>query len=90
MVTEHPFLDHRARFERMQFEAAQQREQALVDQSDPGTSPEERVRAWERLHQLRLPRDPSHAILPQVAEQTALALEAVLEVMRLRALPRAP
>jgi hypothetical protein len=49
-----------------------------------------RVRIWERLHQVRLPKDPSHAILKQVAQQTALDLNEVLEVQRLRAQPVAP
>jgi hypothetical protein len=82
-----PILDHRARLERQQFEAAERRERALIDQRSPENSPEMRVRTWERLHQLRLPRSPEHAILRQVASQTALKLSEVLEVQRLRATP---
>ena len=83
-------LDHRARFERMQLEAAERRERALTDQRAPENSPEMRVRIWERLHQVRLPKDPAHAILKQVAQQTALDLSDVLEVQRVRAQPAAP
>lgn len=84
MVTYDPILDHRARLERDQMEAAQRRERALLDQTSLLNSPAARVSAWERLHQLRLPSDPSHAILAQVAKQTALELSDVLEVQRLR------
>jgi hypothetical protein len=84
MNSHDPILDHRARLERMQFEAAERRERALIDQCAPENSPEARVRVWEKLHQLRLPKDPAHAILRQVARQTSLELAQVLEVQRLR------
>ncbi len=80
-------LDHRARLERMQLEALERRERALNDQRSPENSPEIRVRIWERLHQVRLPSNPAHAILKQVAQQTALDLAEVLEVQRLRVQP---
>ena len=86
---DHPILDHRARLERSQFEAAERRERALIDQRSPDNTPEMRVRSWEKLHQLRLPKDPAHAILRVVAQQTALQLNDVLEVQRLRASPSA-
>jgi hypothetical protein len=87
MVTFEPIIDHRARLERIQFEAAERRERALIDQRSPDNTPEMRIRVWERLHQVRLPKDPTHAILPQVAQQTALNLSEILEVQRLRAQP---
>lgn len=90
MISSDPVLDHRARLEQAQFEAAQRRDRALIDQRSPENSPEARVRIWETLHQVRLPRDPAHAILPQVAEQTGLDLADVLEVQRLRAQPVDP
>lgn len=86
--TDH-LLDHRARFERMQLEAAERRERALHEQSSPLLTAAERVRQWEKLHQLRLPKDPAHAILRLVARQTALPLDDVLEVQRLRAVATA-
>lgn len=78
-------LDHRARREQLEEEAARRRERALVDQRSPDNPAQVRVRIWEQLHQVRLPRDPRHAILPKVAEQTGLTLADVLEVQRLRA-----
>ncbi len=80
MVQQEIILDHRARLEQLQQEAAQRRQRALVDQRSPDNSPDTRVRIWERLHQVRLPRDPVHPILRQVAEQTALTLDQVRQV----------
>jgi hypothetical protein len=86
-VTDEPILDYRARAARLRLETEQQRSRALNDQCDPENAPEIRVRIWEKLHQVRLPKDPSHAILTVVAQQTGLDLQAVHEVQRLRAQP---
>jgi hypothetical protein len=43
-------------------------------------SPEQRIRAWERLHGLVLPRDPNHRILAAIALKTKLTLEEVQAV----------
>ncbi len=84
MISSDPILDHRARLERNQFEAAERRDRALIDQRSPENSPDARVRIWERLHQVRLPKDPAHPILAQVATSTGLQMEEVLEVQRQR------
>ena len=87
MSLHEPLLDHRARIERAQFEATERRDRARIDQSSPSLSATERVGVWERLHGVRLPRDPAHPILRQVAQSTALPLDDILEVQRLRAVP---
>ena len=69
----------------MQLEAAERRERALIDQRSPDNAPDRRVAIWEKLHQVRLPKDPAHPILVLVAQQTALKLDDVLEVQRQRA-----
>jgi hypothetical protein len=46
------------------------------------STPEQRVRAWERVHGLTLPRDPSHPILAAIALQTRLTLEQVQAVQK--------
>jgi hypothetical protein len=84
-----PILDHRARLEHLRLEAEERRRQSLVDQRSPECSHDKRVRAWERLHQVRLPRSPEHAVLLVVAQQTGLALAEVQAVQRQRALPPA-
>lgn len=85
MTNMEPMLDHRARLERARLEAEQKRSRSLADQRDPANSADVRVRIWESLHQVRLPRDPGHAILRTVARDTELALSAVLDVQRQRA-----
>ena len=87
MTMSEPLIDHRARLEQVQFEAAARRERALIDQRSPENSPEVRVRIWERLHQVRLPKDPAHPVMARVAEVTGLELAQVLEVQRFRAQP---
>ena len=80
-------LDHRARIERAQLEAAERRTQSIADQRSPQNSHDQRVRAWERLHQLNLPKNPAHAVLRVVALQTGMALADVQEVQRQRERP---
>ena len=43
-------------------------------------SPELRIRAWERVHGLRLPQDPNHNILVVIALATKLTVEQVQAV----------
>jgi hypothetical protein len=45
-------------------------------------TPEQRIRAWERVHGLTLPRNPKHRILGAIALETRLTLEQVLAVQR--------
>jgi hypothetical protein len=89
MNMQDPVLDRRARLELAQLEAAERRTQALIDQRSPANSPEMRVRVWEKLHQVRLPRDPEHAVLVIVAQQTGMDLAEIQEVQRQRAQPPA-
>ncbi len=84
MNTPDAFPDFRARAERAAREAAERREQALVDQRSPDNTNEMRVRIWERLHQVRLPKDPMHPILAIIAKQTGLQIADVREVQAQR------
>ncbi len=52
--------------------AARQRE--IDAQREHATSPLERIRMWERLHALQLPRAPMHPLLAVIARETALPL----------------
>jgi hypothetical protein len=87
MNSHDPLLDHRARIERAQLEAAERRTQSLIDQRSTDNTPDTRVRAWERLHQVRLPKDPAHSVLLVVAKQTGMTLADVQDVQRQRAHP---
>jgi hypothetical protein len=84
MVSQDPTLDHRARLERQQFEANERRERALIDQRSAENTPEQRVRIWERLHQVRMPKSPDHNILQVIAQQTGLKLSEVRDVQTSR------
>jgi hypothetical protein len=82
-----PLLDPHALLLRRQAEAAERRELALLEQNAPMSPPEARVRAWERLHQLGLPKDPAHRALEVIAEKTGLTLAQLHEVQRERSRP---
>ena len=87
MNTPDAFPDCRARAERAAREAAERREQALVDQRSSDNTNDARVRIWERLHQVTLPRDPAHPILALIAKQTGMPIADVRAVQTQRAIP---
>jgi hypothetical protein len=57
----------------------------LAEQRSDANTPDVRIRAWEKLHGLRLPSDPAHPILDVIAVSTRLTLAQVLEEQRARA-----
>ncbi len=61
---------------------AAQRRVELEDLHSDLKSPEERVRAWERVHRLALPLDPNHPILDVIAVKTRLTIQQVQTVQR--------
>ncbi len=84
--------DYRARLAHEHAEALERRQSELAEQVSIRNAPGERIRIWERLHGLTLPRDPTHRLLAVVAAATDLALEQVLEEQqrRLRGEPIEP
>jgi hypothetical protein len=66
-------------------ERAEKRRQELAEQRSDLNPPEVRIRAWEKIHQLRLPSDPAHPILDVIAISTRLTLAQVQEEQRARA-----
>ena len=66
-------------------ERAEKRRQELAEQRSDRNPPDVRIRAWEKLHQLRLPSDPTHPILGVIALSTRLTLQDVQEEQRTRA-----
>ena len=66
-------------------ERAEKRRHELAEQRSTLNAPDVRIRTWERVHQLRLPADPTHPILEVVAISTRLTLAEVLEEQRVRA-----
>ena len=66
-------------------ERAERRRQELAEMRSNLNPPDVRVRAWEKIHQLRLPSDPAHPILDVIAVSTRLTLAEVQEEQRSRA-----
>jgi hypothetical protein len=68
---------YRARSEIEEEERAQQRRLDLAEQHSEFNPPAVRIRAWEKVHGLRLPSDLAHPILQVIAVGTRLTLEDV-------------
>ena len=79
--------DRRAQFEHQQQQRIEERKQQVALLSSPLSSADERIRLWETLHALTLPRSPTHKLLPIIAQQTAIDLAQVLEVQQQRFAP---
>jgi hypothetical protein len=73
-----------------EFERAERRRVDLAEIYASVNSPDLRIRAWERTHQLRMPADPLHPVLDAIAAATRLTLAEVREEQRLRSVRRAP
>jgi len=71
--------NHRAR---IAIEAAERMEKRRVEQAEQcesSSAPEMRIRAWEKVHGLRLPSDAAHPIVAVIASETHLTLAEVRE-----------
>jgi hypothetical protein len=64
--------DHRARVALERRDAAERRRTALADQCSNLKTPEERIRLWEKLHELQLPRSATHRLVAIIAADTQL------------------
>ncbi len=67
-----PTMDFRARLVHQQAEHAERRRLGLAEQSSRLKTPEERIRIWERLHEVTLPRDVTHRLVEIIAADTGL------------------
>ena len=70
-------------------EKAYQRQVELEELKSDLNSAERRVRTWEKVHGLSLPRNPNHPILDLIAIKTRLTLQEVLQVQSSDAARRA-
>ena len=70
-------------------EKAYQRQLQLEELKSELNSAERRVRTWEKVHGLTLPRNPNHPILDLIAIKTRLTLQEVLQVQSSDAARRA-
>jgi hypothetical protein len=76
---------YRARSELEEQERAHQRGLELAVQRSELNPPDVRIRAWEKLHGLRLPSDSAHPILDVIAVGTRLTLAEIQAEQRARA-----
>jgi hypothetical protein len=86
---EDPMMDFRARLVHQQAEAAERRRLDLAEQSSRLKSAEERIRIWERIHEVTLPRDPAHRLVEIIATNTGLTDTDVRDEQQRRASARA-
>jgi hypothetical protein len=70
-------------------ERLQQRQLVLAEQRSAENPPDVRIRAWEKVHALRLPADARHPVLKVIARGTGLTLEQVRQEQRARVAQRA-
>ena len=77
--------DYRARRALEEEERAQRRRIDLEEQRSDLNPPKVRIRAWEKVHGLRLPTDSTHPILEVIAGDTRLTLADVREEQQARA-----
>lgn len=86
--TSRPIVDIiRTHAERLALEAEErlhQRQRALAEQSSTANPPDVRIRAWEKVHALRMPGDAAHPVLDVIAYGTGLTLEQIHEEQRVR------
>jgi DNA-binding transcriptional regulator YiaG len=76
--------DYRARIAHHQAEIQERRQRELLEQASKLNLPAARIRIWERLHCVSLPRDPKHRLLDVIAKHTGLTLDEVRDEQRLR------
>ncbi len=81
--------DYRARIAHHQADMLEQRQRELQEQASSLNTPTARIRIWERLHQVSLPRDPKHRLLGIIAANTGLTIDEVLDEQKLRVAPPA-
>ena len=82
--TAHAQAAHQAR------EAKERRESEEFEQRSGLRSPAERIRIWERRHQLALPSHPKHPLNDVIASQTALSAADLAQEVARRAVPTTP
>ena len=76
--------EYRRKVQQQDRDRAELRANELATQTSPVRAAEERIRIWERLHELRLPSTSAHALVKVVAAQTHLTVGEVQAEQRRR------
>ena len=79
--------ERRAQIEYEQEVLMAERQRQLNAQRSSLNSPQERIRMWEQLHGLKLPRLQSHKLIPVIAMQTELTVDEVHDEQARRVAP---
>lgn len=69
--------DCRKRIALLEAEALERRQQELSEQCSPSKTAADRIRIWERRHQLTLPNSPGHRLVTVIAINTGLSVDEV-------------
>jgi hypothetical protein len=69
--------DHRARLALAESEKQERRRSDRAEQMSDANTPEQRIRIWERVHQIALPREVDHPLVRLIAERTGLTVAEV-------------
>lgn len=77
--------EHRERLVLEEEERARKRTSQLEELRSEVNSVPVRIRAWEKMHGLRLPSDPYHPILRVIASNIGISLASVQEEQQARA-----
>ena len=77
--------DRRAAAQREEQERNAQRQKYLAALTSPQHDPQRRIRLWEQLHAMHLPRDADHRLVRAIATQTALTVEQIQQEQARRA-----
>lgn len=80
--------EHRARIAIEAAEREGKRRAGQAEQCASSSAPGLRIRAWEKVHELRLPLNAAHPIVAVVAAETHLTLAEVQEEQRARRVAR--
>ena len=81
--------EYRVRIAREKAEREAHHQQELKQQAATHNTPYQRIRWWEHLHALTLPRTSNHPLLQVVANQTGLSLEQVRDEQTRRSIAAA-
>jgi hypothetical protein len=82
-------LDYRERRAHEALERSEHKRLEQAEQNSPRNSADMRIRAWERVHHLRMPSTPLHPVLEAIAAATQLTLAEVRHEQQLRSGRRA-
>jgi hypothetical protein len=78
------YQDRRAAALRAMEEKTELRKSRIAAIRASGTPSAERISLWERFHELRLPVDPHHRLVPVIANDTALTIGEIHDEQRRR------